>query len=350
MRRVASVTSSAIAATDNQRATPGRALPFARASTRRSTHAAPTMAGVDALGAQRVARERPGPRSGRCVPRSVTRRYRRSSDGAARLTVAGNAPQRATRPGNPRSPPVPPTPQRRRHPARSRPSRRLRDRDPHASHTHHRPLIAALSRSETPSEIPARTCIRKCRRASPTSRPTHLELDLHNALERLPRARAPSRAAFDDSTAKRSFKRLTDLLMPLSSISRGLDACVATIADSARVRTTTNVHGRAVNEHDRAVVAVRLSSLRRQLFVAHCATDSAAHCAQATRDCHPPRTIRHPPARWVTPARKCRGRSGRRRDCRRGLHATSARKVCTQGLHTARGIPPMPHLWAQRRQ
>jgi hypothetical protein len=114
----------------------------------------------------------------------------------------------------------------------------------------------------------------------------HLELAQQSTARTTSTSPTTTSSRLDDSTANRSLKRLTDLLMPLSSISRGLDACFATIADSARVRTTTNVHERAVIEHDRAVAAVRLSSLRRQLFAARCATDLAEHCAQATRARH----------------------------------------------------------------
>ena len=73
----------------------------------------------------------------------------------------------------------------------------------------------------------SRTCIRKCRRRVPRGIGTEHQTPRARSAQR---ARRPSRARqtisrrLNSSTANHSLKRLTDLLMPLSGISRGLDA------------------------------------------------------------------------------------------------------------------------------
>jgi hypothetical protein len=84
------------------------------------------------------------------------------------------------------------------------------------------------------------------------------------------------------------------------------------VATLSRVRLTTDVHGRALNEHGLTVVAVRLSASRSQLFAARCATDSAEHFAEAS--------------------------CGRRAEIR--LHATSARNPCTRRQPIEARRPP----------
>lgn len=171
------------------------------------------MAGTDALSGQWGPLTRLGPPGAGGVVSPLQGRHRRSHGEAALH-------RRVTRSSERRGPTI------RDH--RQRP--RLRNVDAPSDHDRHRTELAdraprparqtpdrRRSRAKYPSEIPARTCIRKCRHASRAHRPHHTvaRQPISTAITDLLREPATVSPSFDTTTANCPSTIVTDLVVAL---------------------------------------------------------------------------------------------------------------------------------------
>jgi len=266
----ASGTPSATPAPD-QRPTRVRSLPFVRSRGNDSRTFDPTAAGVDALRPSlpdALAVFRPAQAPVRSSP--ATRRHRRSSDRGAELTAADTAPQR--------------DPTIRDHPLYPR----LHNVDATPHDHDHRLLPEFATRpsgpaSQTPRAPPSpeRNSPRNSRHAlalesADSRRPRVTDLASLTCTARSndflsPSTISPQPSRFDRETLLQEAHRLADAAKQHQQRTRPMRCDHR--RPGARANDTTNVHERTVIKHDRALVAVRLSSLRRRLFAGRCATD-----------------------------------------------------------------------------